>query len=408
MTTDTLPSGGGRRMEARRRKAKQRRQRTIAGVVAGVLLAVVALVVLVKGGGNGKAGDGTAAPTRTQQTVLLQIKNAAGLTMSNALLAQDPATGQAAALLVPPTVLATPPGSAAIPFNQIFEQSKAASARDALSDLVGVTIDASWVIDASAFAKLVDALGGVTVDVDVQVLGGASGRQVLLSPGSQTLTGAQAVAFAFYLASGEPDQSRLVRLQSVLEGLLAKLPDGAPQLRSRIDALGFNSNVTGFDVAKLSAFLLAMQADNQSDKLQFDTLPVSTVETGAATPSLAIDLAASQQVVDRLLAASVPEGARAGNNRVRVYNGVGTPGLGNAVRAKLVKAGLVFVGSSNNSRFGIATTLVLINDSSPDAQALGQRVARALGVPATAVMVSGRPTSIADVIVVVGADFKAG
>jgi hypothetical protein len=78
-----------------------------------------------------------------------------------------------------------------------------------------------------------------------------------------------------------------------------------------------------------------------------------------------------------------------------------------SVRAKLVKAGLVFVGSSNASRFGVATTLVLVNDASTEAVALGQRVAKALGVPATAVQTTRSPTSVADVVVVVGADYKA-
>jgi hypothetical protein len=91
---------------------------------------------------------------------------------------------------------------------------------------------------------------------------------------------------------------------------------------------------------------------------------------------------------------------------VLVLNGVGTPGIGEKVRAKLVPAGFVFVASRNNATFGITKTRVLVKEATPQAQAVGERVAKALGVPLDSVQ-TAEIGSIADVVVVVGADFKA-
>jgi hypothetical protein len=95
---------------------------------------------------------------------------------------------------------------------------------------------------------------------------------------------------------------------------------------------------------------------------------------------------------------------REGGNRVLVLNGVGTPGLGEAVRAKLAPAGFVFVGSRNAPQFGVATTQVLVPEATAEAQALGERVAKAIGVPASSVVTQDFGT-VADVVVLVGEDF---
>ena len=51
-------------------------------------------------------------------------------------------------------------------------------------------------------------------------------------------------------------------------------------------------------------------------------------------------------------------------------------------------------------------TIVLIPDSTPASVTLGENVASTLGVPASAVQVSDQGSSVADVIVVLGEDFK--
>jgi len=48
---------------------------------------------------------------------------------------------------------------------------------------------------------------------------------------------------------------------------------------------------------------------------------------------------------------------------------------------------------------------VLVKDATPQSRTQGERVAAALGLPASALQVAPAPQDVADVVVVTGADF---
>jgi anionic cell wall polymer biosynthesis LytR-Cps2A-Psr (LCP) family protein len=387
------------RRTARRAEQRRKRQRNtrIAAAVAGAAVLVAAVVVVLSHTGGDKK---KATASRTQRTVLLQVKGATGTAVASALLAHDPAATEGAVVLVPPQVIVAVPGFGSQPFGRALATTSATGSRDALSDLMGVTVDGGWVLDAASFGKLVDTEGGIQVDVDVPVM---SGRTVLLQPGQQRLGGSRALAFATYLAAGEQEQTRLARLQSVLDGVVAALPS---DVRALLASLGRGSQPS-LPVPQLADVLSGLKKDDGQQQLQYRSLPVIKVDAGTDETRFRVDAAGTRNLVDELLADSVPPGVRSVGNRVLVLNGVGTPGLGEKVRAKLVPAGFVFVGSRNANAFTYTQTQVLVKDATTQGAALGARVARALGVPVSSVKVSDQIGSIADVVVIVGRDFKA-
>jgi anionic cell wall polymer biosynthesis LytR-Cps2A-Psr (LCP) family protein len=389
------PAGrrAARRAEQRRRR---RRNQRVFGAVAGLLMVVAAVAVVFGGPGEEKKDVGD---KRTQRTLLLQVQGPDRTAVATALLAHDPATKEGAVVLVPPQVIATVPGAGSQLLGKALSTSGIDGSRNALADLVGVTIDGSWVLDAAAFQRLVSAEGGIDVTVDVPIV---QGRTIVLQAGEQHVDGVRAYAFATYLAPGEQEQSRLARLQSVIDGVLTGLPDKVDAL---VGSLGATSRHTQ-KVGDVAAVLSGLKADGRRDALQYRSLPVIKVDAGTDETRFRLDDAASRLMVDELLADSVPEGARAEGNRVLVLNGVGTPGLGAKVRDKLVRNGLVFVGSRNAPSFGYAKTVVLVKDATQEGAALGARVARAIGLPAASVQVSDQIGTITDVVIIVGADFK--
>lgn len=392
-------SRSGRRAEQRR---AERRSRLRSLAILLTLLALVAggFAVYLAVDAPEPPAPQNISTARTQRVLLLQVQGVRGLGDSHVLLAHDETAGGGAAVLIAPQLLVNVPGTGSLPLGKALVGVPPASVRDAVSDLLGVTIDDGWVLDRPALVQLVDGIGGIEVDVDVQV---AQGQSVLLSPGEQLLDGAQAGVFSSYLAPGEQEQSRLARVQGVLDGVLQALPDTAAEVTTVLEALGPRS-VTTAPPAALAGFLVGLAAADAAGRLQYDVLPVVDVDPGGETVFFRADTAPLTALVDRLLAASVREGVREGGNRVLVLNGVGTPGLGDAVRARLVPAGFVFVGSDNAPRFGYATTLVLVPDRTAAGQALGERVAKALGVPGAQVGTQDIGTG-ADVVVIVGADF---
>jgi anionic cell wall polymer biosynthesis LytR-Cps2A-Psr (LCP) family protein len=388
---------GRRAARLAERRRKQRRIQLVAGAVVGVLLLVVAVVVLTGGGDKKK----TNAPKRTQRTVLMQISGGGGAgARASALLAHDPKTSEGSAVLVPPQVIVSVPGVGSQPFGRALVTTSVKGSRDALSDLMGVTIDGSWVLDGATFSRLVDQEGGIQLTVDVPVL---AGRVVVLQPGAQRLDGTRALVYATYLAKGEQEQTRLARLQSVIDGVITALPSSP---RSLLASLGGGSQ-SSLSLDVLAGVLSGMKADDKVDQLQYRSLPVIKLDTGSPDTRFRVDANGTRALVDELLAQSIPAGARKTGNRVLVLNGVGTPGLGEKVRAKLIPAGFTFVGSRNANSFTYATTQVLVKDATAAGAALGARVARALGVPVSSVRSSNQIGSIADVVVIVGRDFKA-
>ncbi len=392
-------SRSGRRAEQRRAE-RRRRLRTIAILLTLLALVAAGFAVYLAVDAPEPPAPQAISTARTQRTLLLQVQGVGGGGDSHVLLAHDERAGDGAAVLIPPQLLVNVPGTGSLPLGKALVSVPQGGSRDAVSDLLGVTIDDGWVMDRPALVTLVDGLGGIEVDVDVQV---AEGQSVLLSPGVQRVDGARAGVFSAYLAPGEQEQARLARVQGVLDGVLQALPDTAAEVTAVLEALGPRS-VTTAPPAALAAFLVGLAADDEAGRLQFDVLPVVDVDPGGESVVFRADTVPLTALVDRLLAASVRRGVREGGNRVLVLNGVGTPGLGDAVRAKLVPAGFVFVGSDNAPRFGYETTLVLVPDRTVAGQALGERVAKALGVPGAQVGTQDIGTG-ADVVVVVGADF---
>lgn len=399
MTTSTEAGRVSRRAELRRRRRRNRVRLVALLVTLAAVAAVLFAVYLAK---NAPAAPGSEREeVRTQRTLLVQVQGANGSAAASALLAHDPEEDVGAALLVPPQVLVTVPGREQLQFGRALATVPPQGSRDALSDLIGVTVDDGWVLTTQVLTALVDALGGIPVDVDVPVV---QGQTVLLSPGAQNLNGAQAAQFLLYLGPEEQEQARLARLQEVLDGLINVLPRTREELTAQLATLGPRSVSTYEEPSALADFLLGLAADDEAGQLQYDSLPVIPIDPGGGVQAFRVDVPRLTAVVDRLLADSVPAGVREGGNRVLVLNGVGTPGLGERVRAKLAPAGFVFVGSRNADRFGYPTTQVIVPQATSEAQALGERVAQAIGVPATSVVTQEFGT-VADVIVLVGADF---
>lgn len=391
----------GRRAEQRRARRRRQRRVITAVLAVAVLVLVIATVVLTRRDSTPHAT--IAKQARTQSTVLFQVQGENGSALSSALLAHDPASRTGAAVLIPPQVIVTVPGTGALQLGKALGTVPPERSRSAIGDLMGVTVDAGWVLDTASLGSLVSQVGGIVADVDVPVV---VNRLVVLNPGSQRLDGDHAIAFLRYLAPGEQEQARLARLKEVFDGLLNSLPRSTGQVTKILSGLGARSNASE-SPDKLAAFLVGMAGDSRSDQLQYDSLPVVPIDPGNGVTSFRVDPDATRQLVDRLLAQSVPAGARSTGNRVLVLNGVGTPGIGEKVRAKLVPAGFVFVGSRNNATFGVGQTRVLVKEATPEATALGQRIARVLSVSADSVQTADIG-NIADVVVVVGADFRAG
>lgn len=409
VTTALAPARRTRaaRIEERRRRRQQRRARATVALAGGVAL-LVGLVAVVVGGAVRDDKKPPAPKVRTQRTLLFQVTGDDGAARAASLLAHDPATGRAALVLVPPHTLIDVAGLGNVVVANAVRLGGPAVAREAVSDLLGVVVDHDWTLSARGFAALVDRVGGVVVDVDTDVTvpgPGGTTRVILRAGAAQRLDGASALAFATFVAPGQDEITFQVRLQAVLDAVVAALPEEREVAAGMLAGLGRESRLS-WDVDALAAFLDGVRDAQAADRYDPQVLPVSTIDTGGGTPSFSIKVEEVATLVRTHLAESIPPGRDDGTNRVLVLNGVGTPGLGGNVANRLRSTPYRVVGTRNKQGFGVTESVVVVFDSSEPSLAKAREVARLLGLAESAVRIGTQNQSVADVIVVIGADYK--
>ncbi len=190
----------------------------------------------------------------------------------------------------------------------------------------------------------------------------------------------------------------------MLSAVIGGLPADSGQVTLQLGALGAGSVSTLPE--QLAPFLAGLGSAEQSTSVVHRTLPVRSIDAGGSTPAVGLDVDASTALVSDLLAASVTPQRPGGDVRVLVQNGVGTPGLGSSARDLLVADGFTYVAGGNAASFGTARSVVLIADATAANRAEGVAVAKALGLPTSALRITARGQSVADVVVILGADYK--
>jgi anionic cell wall polymer biosynthesis LytR-Cps2A-Psr (LCP) family protein len=350
----------------------------------------------------------SASPTGpTQPTLLLQVADDQGVAVSNTLLSVGGPLGRANVIGIPQNTLMDVATGGTLPFGQINRLPDPSGSAGALSDAIGVDVNGTLVLDPGALSGLVDAVGGITADVDVDVTQEkADGTTVIIVPAGpgQVLQGQQAEAFATFLDKGETEEARMARFAQVLRLTVAKLPADGAKIETILTQLGASARAT-VPFTQLADFFLRLNADVNADDVAYKNLPVQGIDTGGPA-AYRVDQEATAVLVQDLLPDALRTPGPNSKVRVLVQNGVGSPGLNTAARTLLVDAGFTFVNGGNASSFGQAKTNVILPDTTPESLAWGADITKALGLPDSAVKVAEDGQSVADVIVVLGEDFK--
>ena len=141
-----------------------------------------------------------------------------------------------------------------------------------VSALVGVPITHYIMVDTSAFERIVDAVGGVDIDVEKRMYyedpwDDDGGLVIDLAPGEQHMNGAQAIQYVRY-RDGEGDIGRIGRQQHFMRALLAQLlsPQVLPRLAAVVDEVknAVDTDLTTRQLLTLATRLKDMEAGGVS------------------------------------------------------------------------------------------------------------------------------------------------
>jgi polyisoprenyl-teichoic acid--peptidoglycan teichoic acid transferase len=133
-------------------------------------------------------------------------------------------------LAVPRDTLVDIPGVGEDKINAAFASGGPELTVETLENLTGVPIDDYVVVHFGGVEEIVDALGGITLEVDQPIRVGIDGRRVYIPAGTHKLDGLEALAYVRYRGGPTADIGRIGRQQKFLRELArestspAKLP----------------------------------------------------------------------------------------------------------------------------------------------------------------------------------------
>ncbi len=203
-------------------------------------------------------------------------------------IAVNPKTKQATVLSVPRDLYMKPEGYKARKANAFYSLSRSNGedkpggpdglVKSMFGELLDVPIDYLTVINFKTFEDIIDALGGIEVDVDMNMcyIDNADGTNIRLKKGLQTLGGNDALGYVRYRHSTSKcgnertaessDLARNVRQQQVVAAMLDKLTSvgGILKLDEIFKAVGSNVH-TDIPKSQLRMFLTTYATIKKSD-----------------------------------------------------------------------------------------------------------------------------------------------
>lgn len=254
---------------------------------------------------------------------------------------------------------------------------------------LGFDVDGAFILDRLAFAALVDSVGGVAVNSLVPIVAvDADGvTTVLVKAGPRKLFGPAAAQYVITLNPDEDQAGRMARFDDVWRQVILKLPGNIDRVRGIVGSLGSLSRLS-LPPETVAESLLNAQTSLTARTMTYG-VPAATVAGVGSTAIYTVVPVGTQQTVATLFGPSLLDpGAAGALPRVRVFAaGASYDAIDDVSTAFTADAmSLVWGGQ----RASAAATQIFIPDSAQ--RALGEQVARTLGVPVSAVRVDPAQT----------------
>ena len=317
-------------------------------------------------------------------------------TNSMILFSIDPASKSAGMLSIPRDLWVNVPGVGNNKINTAYRWGEMNNlpgggpglAMKTVEQVIGVPVDYYALVDFNAFVRFIDELGGLDMKIREEIVIDpiGPGNTRTLEAGTQTLTGAEVLAYARNRYAGNDDFDRSQRQQEVILAIrkqilqfnmLPTLVSKAPRLYQEISS-GINTNLTLEQLIRLA--MLAAQIDEKNIKRDVigPPLQVEIATNPDDGQSILIPIPDQIRIVrDRVFVASASTSAQVVQNTplpvpqntdlarlvkeekatVLIKNGTSTPGLASKAGEILKALGIQVVGEENAGQPYSTTTI---------------------------------------------------
>jgi len=189
----------------------------------------------------------------------------------------DPKTNQASLLSVPRDTRVKIKGHGFDKVNAAYAYGKEKLSQDTVENLLGVSIDHYVIINTKSFKKIIDAIGGIDIDVPKRMhyedpWDDDGGLIIDFHPGMQHMDGAKAVTYVRY-RDEEGDLGRIRRQQDFVRAFMEKLvsPSIIPKLPTVIKEV-MGSLETDLSFRQLLEFVGTLK-ESKNNGLKTDMVP---------------------------------------------------------------------------------------------------------------------------------------
>ena len=349
----------------------------------------------------------------------------------------DPQEKEVTLISVPRDTRVNIPGHGEQKINAAYAFGGASLAVDTVSEFAGVPISHYAEIDFDGFKAVVDALGGVEVDVPMEINDDMAGGHV--DAGLQTLNGEQALILCRsrhnYDDIGNGDAIRAANQRLVLSAIMKKVMNSdVATITNTVSTLA-EYVTTDYSVTGLIGLAQSMMGIDVSNNVYTAAVPTTSVYEDNLWWEV-LDEAAWEEMMNRVKQGLSPteetqideasgatmssagsggsanaDGTSSSSNsssnaslsgvHISVKNGSGISGCANEAAAKLTPDGAI-IETGNADDFNYSQTIIVYENSSQSEQA--QKIADLLGVGQVK-QNDGTYAFSGDFLVVVGSDW---
>lgn len=232
--------------------------------------------------------------------LFVQAQDRTGYATGNTLLGTEPAglRGDIAGVqmaFIPPSLL-VPVRDSLMTLGATATDPDTLTPWESMRAALDLDIEGSWTLDRLAFAGLIDAVGGVFVDVPqaIEVRDEDDQSRMVIRAGRQRLDGITAADYATFAVPGEDERDGAVRFRDVWIAVLARLPESPERLRQILTSLGSLARTT----TDVDTLLIALSAGRASvlDRSTTEAYVEVQVIRGGDRPASVLSEAGSRTV----------------------------------------------------------------------------------------------------------------
>ncbi len=254
--------------QKRRRKRSYKRVKWLAVILVVILVAVAGIIAAKNSRERQFYDNGMETSSRVMHVMILGVdrrEDDVGRSDTMMVTAVDMDQKKAALLSVPRDTRVKIDGYGYEKINHAYAYGGHKLSQNAIENLLGVSIAHYILIDTKAFERIIDAIGGIDINVEKRMYyedpwDDNGGLVIDLYPGEQHLDGQKAIQYVRY-RDGEGDIGRIGRQQHFIKAVLAKVisPEMLPRLPKLVEEVS-SAIKTDMSLAELLEFANTMKS----------------------------------------------------------------------------------------------------------------------------------------------------